>query len=206
MHPTSATQKTPDPPHWPVTRRAHITIEKSDSVEFDARFVMSAATLDRVGDTIDPKAYRKAAANVDRLIALFNHDRDKIVGYWANLKAVSDTLVGHIRFFPKDWGAMVKEMLDFGIPLGASIGFQGRAEQNDKGGLHFTEIQLLETSVVAVPAHPRALQIAKSFGVDLSQISEIDPLDLPAPVSTHEVISKAKAAILRANKTMRYSP
>lgn len=186
-----------------IQRKAPITIQKSDSADFDARFVMSAASLDRVRDTIEPKAYSKAATKVDRLIALFNHDYDKIVGYWGNLKAAGDTLTGYIRFFPKDWGAMTKEMLEFGIPLGASIGFQGRAEANKHGGLHFHEIELLETSIVAVPAHPRAQQIAKSFGFDLPDISEIDPEEQPARITQQEIITNAKAAILRANKTMR---
>lgn len=194
-----ADQESHDSPSL-IRRQAPITVQKSDSAEFDARFVMSAASIDRTRDTIEPKAYNKAATGVQRLIALFNHDADKIVGYWSDLKAVGDTLTGYIRFFPKDWGAMTKEMLDFGIPLGASIGFQGRAEANKHGGLHFTEIELLETSIVAVPAHPRAQQIAKSYGFDLS-----DP-DKPPAATAAQTVFNAKAAILRANKTVRLKP
>lgn len=188
-------------------RTIPLTIEKASGNDFDARFVLSAATPDRVRDTIDPKAYTKAVKGVDKLIALFNHDSDKIVGYWSDLKAVKDTLTGSIKFFNKDWGSMVKEMLDFGIPLGASIGFQGKGEYQEDGGINFKDIELLETSIVAVPAHPRAQQIAKSYGLDLSSL-EIDEVDIPSATSgtdyePSQVIKNAKAAVLRANQTMR---
>ena len=188
-------------------RTVPLTIEKSNREDYDARFILSAATPDRVRDTIDPNAYAAAAKGIEKLIALFNHDADKIVGYWSELQSVKDTLTAYIKFFHKDWGAMVKEMLDFGIPLGASIGFQGKGDYQDNGGIHFKEIELLETSIVAVPAHPRAQQIAKSYGLDLSSLS-IDPVDLTSATSgtdyePSQIISKAKAAILLANKTVR---
>ena len=39
-----------------ITKNLPVTIEKADSNEYDARFVMSAATPDRVKDTIDADA------------------------------------------------------------------------------------------------------------------------------------------------------
>jgi HK97 family phage prohead protease len=184
-----------------------LTLKKSDNPDFDATFIMSAATADRVQDTIDKKAYAKAIEGVDKLIALFNHDSDKIVGFWSDLKTKSDTLQGSIKFFHKDWGAMVKEMLEFGIPLGASIGFQGKGEWNDLGGIHFDEISLMETSIVATPAHPRAMQIAKSFGIDLSSmnISDADLLSASSGIDKcpDKIIRDAKLAILQVNKLNR---
>jgi len=187
-------------------RTVPIKFEKSASSDFDAQFTLSASTPDRVGDTISPSAYPKAIKGVDKLIALFNHNPNQIVGFWSDLKAKKDSLTGYIKFFHKDWGAMVKEMLEFGIPLGASIGFQGTGEYLDNGAIAFKEIELLETSIVAVPAHPRAQQIAKSYGIDLQSL-EINEADLSAVSSverdSERIISQAKAAILKANKTLR---
>jgi HK97 family phage prohead protease len=149
------------------TKHLDILIEKSASAEFDGKFIMSAATPDRVRDTIDPKAYDGIAARTKKLIALFNHDSDKIAGFWTNLKREGDTLVGHIKFASTSLGQMLKTLLDDGVPLGASIGFRGRGEPNDKGGILFKEIDLMETSIVSTPAHPRAMQIAKQFNITL---------------------------------------
>ncbi len=178
-----------------------LRIEKASHNEYDARFILSAATLDRVNDTIDPKAYKKAVKEIDKLIALFNHNANQIVGYWRELKAVDDTLTGYIKFYHKDWGAMVKDMLEFGIPLGASIGFDSDDyRMNDAGtGLHFNDISLLETSIVAVPAHPRAIEIAKNYGVDLKSI-EVDNTLKSALSGVNrdyrkEVIRQAKAVL-----------
>jgi HK97 family phage prohead protease len=175
-----------------VTKHLSATVEKSDG-DFDARFVLSAATPDRVRDTIEPSAYT-AALRMDKLIALMNHDPDKIIGYWTNLETKADTLRGHLKLASTRLGDMLRELLVSGVPLGASIGFRGKGEPNKAGGVHFKEIELLECSLVATPAHPRAMQIAKHFGIDLGVESD------PTPADT---LQRAKRAILSAQRTIR---
>jgi HK97 family phage prohead protease len=183
-----------------MLRTKQALVEKAASAEFDARFIMSAGTPDRVKDTIEFSAY-DAATKIDKLIALFNHDADKPVGYWTNLKREADTLTGHIKFASTNLGRMLKQLIDDGVPMGASIGFRGKGTQNKAGGIHFSEIELLETSIVSTPAHPRAMQLAKQFGIDLSVV---DP-EAPRVVSDAAVFSidRAKAAVLAANRTIR---
>ena len=97
---------------------------------------------------------------------------------------------------------MCKEMLDFGIPLGASLGFIGEGEYTDTG-INFKELKLLETSIVATPCHPRAMEIAKSYGVDIKSIDVSDTyLDGASVIDKdpESVIHKAKLAILQVNK------
>lgn len=142
-----------------------LTLKKSPDSAFDARFVLSASSPDRLKDTIDPAAY---APNLGKkLIALWQHDRENPIGYWDNLKVEAGKLVADIKLVPSQLGQFVKMLLDTGVPLGASIGFRGKGEPLDNGGFHFTEIDLMETSIVSVPAHPRAVQIAKQFGITL---------------------------------------
>lgn len=153
-----------------VERPEHpLTLEKSAAPEFDARFVLSASTPDRVKDTIDPEAYRPHLRK--RLIALWQHEREKPIGYWQNLQVVAGALVGEIKFASTALAQMVKTLIADGVPLGASIGFRAKGEPNDAGGLHFRELELLETSIVSVPAHPRAVQIAKQFGITLPGVA-----------------------------------
>jgi HK97 family phage prohead protease len=183
-----------------MLRTKSVLVEKAASSEFDARFVMSAGTPDRVKDTIEPAAY-DAATKLDKLIALFNHDADKPVGYWTNLKRESDTLTGYIKFASTNLGKMLKQLIDDGVPLGASIGFRGKGVSNKAGGIHFNEIELLETSIVSTPAHPRAMQIAKAYGIELPQVQAGD-VRVMSDASAFS-IDRAKAAILAANRAIR---
>lgn len=179
------------------TKHLPVTVEKSDREAYDARFTMSAATPDRVKDTIEPAAYDSVVRKTKRLIALWQHDPDRPIGSWEGLKAEGDRLTGYIKFASTSLAQMAKQLIADGVPLGASIGFRGAAEPNKHGGLHFKEIELLECSVVSVPAHPRAYQIAKSFGFDLKSESPASP---PAGSSeTRDAVIKRAAAALNTS-------
>lgn len=172
---------------------------KADSDQYDARFILSASTPDRVRDTIDPTAYDSVSKTVTKLIALFNHDSDRPVGFWEKLKREKDTLTASLKFAGTNLGKMLKQLLDDGVPLGASIGFRGSGQPNELGGIHFDSIELIETSIVSTPAHPRAMQIAKQWGIDLEQ--EIKPHNKAA--SGDPVILRANRAIIGAKRTIK---
>lgn len=175
------------------TKQIPVSIQKSDVAAYDARFVMSAATPDRVKDTIEPSAYAEAAASTPRLIALWQHDADKPIGTWERLKAEGDRLTGYIRFASTSLAQMARQLIADGVPLAASIGFRGQGEPKRDGGLHFKTIELLECSIVSCPAHPRAVQIAKSFGVEL-------PAESPAAREVTAAVLEARAkAVLQAS-------
>jgi HK97 family phage major capsid protein len=148
-----------------VTKELSLTLEKATRAGFDARFVLSSTALDRDKDTIDPAAY---APNLGkRLIALWQHKRDSPVGFWENLKVEAGDLIGDIKFSGIALGQMVKQLVAEGVPLMASIGFRGKGVENDAGGIHFTALDIFETSIVSVGAQQRAVQIAKHFGITL---------------------------------------
>lgn len=177
-----------------------IFVKASDLPGFDASFILSASTPDRVKDTIDPAAYDAVVAKNSPLIALFNHDPAQIAGKWENMRRNGDTLQADIRFSSVPVGQMLKTLIGEGVPLGASIGFRGKGEHQKGGGIHFSEIDIVETSLVAVPAHPRAVQIAKSFGYDLTQPVIVPPL---APSGFEEQMNAAHRAIIRAKITLQ---
>ena len=186
-----------------TTKTMPVTIEKSLSEEYDARFIMSAATTDRVNDTIAKNAYQ---ANVGKkIIALFQHDPDKPVGYWENVKMAGDTLVGDLKISSTKLGKMIKQLILDDVPLGASIGFRGAGSQNKNGGVHFTKVDIFETSVVSIPAHPRAMQIAKSFGMEefVEPLSSGIDNEAASGHNLDEILLKSRSATLAANKTLR---
>jgi HK97 family phage prohead protease len=187
------------------TKHLEVSIEKASSDEYDARFVMSASTPDRVKDTIDPEAYKSNLGK--KLIALYQHNPDQPLGFWNNLRVESGKLIGDLKVASTNLGMMVKQLIADGVPLGASIGFRGKGEANKIGGIHFKEIELFECSVVSIPAHPRAMQIAKSFDCEKFLGAQSSGAD-GAGNSAHSrdraaVILKAKSVILTANKSLR---
>lgn len=185
----------------PETKFLNVTIQKADNPDYDARFVMSATTPDRVQDTIDAAAYKPNLGR--KLIALWQHKSDQPFGYWHNLRVEGTKLIGDLKAAGTNLGQMIKQLIADGVPLGASIGFTGSGEPNKRGGIHFKEIEILECSVVSVPAHPTAMQIAKSFGIELPSKAQDGTQGTSAHPDADRVISEAKAAILRANRTLR---
>lgn len=180
------------------TKSLPVTVEKSERADYDARFTMSAATPDRVRDTIEPAAYDSVVKKTKRVIALWQHDPDRPIGSWEKLKAEGDKLTGYIKFASTSIAQMAKQLIDDGVPLGASIGFRGAAEPNKHGGLHFKELELLECSIVSVPAHPRAYQIAKSFGVEITPESP-DPSTAESGAEQRDLVRKRAAAALETS-------
>ena len=189
-----------------TTKHIAVTIEKAVSDDYDARFIMSATTPDLVNDTIDKAAYRKNEGK--KIICLFQHDADKPMGYWQNVKMQGDTLVGDLKLASTNLGKMVKQLLADGVPLGSSIGFRGVGKQNDKGGVHFTSVDIFETSIVSIPCNQRAMQIVKNFGME-NEIEFISPQssgidDVAASgKNLDEILQKSRSATLAANKTLR---
>ena len=186
------------------TKTTQAIIEKSN--DDSIHFIMSATTVDRDGDSIDVKAY-ESATKIDKLPALFNHDSNRPFGYWKDIRVVADTLKGTLVTASTNLGKMIKQLIDDGVPLSSSIGFRGKGSPNKKGGIHFKELELLECSVVSIPAHPRAVQVAKSH--DLAEYvesqSSTDNIESESAHLVETTLLNAKAQILRVNKLRKKS-
>ena len=185
------------------TKTTQAIIEKSNDDSIN--FIMSATSVDRDGDTIDKSAY-DSATKIDKLPALFNHDASKPFGYWHKLRVVGDTLKGTLVTASTNLGKMVKQLIEDGVPLASSIGFRGKGDRKKNGATHFKELELLECSVVSIPAHPRAVQVAKQY--DLKEYvendqSSIDNIESKSAHLVEATLLNAKAQILRVNKLRR---
>ncbi len=180
------------------TKSLPVGIQKAESPEYDGTWVISSDAVDRAGDVISTKALKSLVGQ--EVICLWQHDSALPVGKWTNLRMVGTKLAADLKLAETSLSKMIKALLAIDTPLGASVGFRGRGTPREKGGLQFDAIELLETSVVSVPCNPQAMQIAKSFGVDLSN----GHAQNAESGKNHEAIIKiAKAAILRANRTIR---
>ncbi len=135
-------------------------------------FVLSDATVDRYGDIVEPKGWDLAWFKQNP-IALFGHDSAFPIGTWENVRVESGKLVAKLNLAARGTSARIDELIGLveqGILRAVSVGFipsKSTPMNPDKpyNGTRFLEQQLLETSLVSVPANPAALALAKSMNV-----------------------------------------
>ena len=139
-------------------------------------FILSDGSEDRMGDVIvqsgwDLKNFKRAP------IALFNHDRNQVVGKWADVAVRDGKLTGFLELAAEGTSALVdtiRKLIDQNILRAVSVGFRPLKseplnEDADKfgGPFKFLKSELLEASLVSIPANPNALAIAKGLPSDL---------------------------------------
>lgn len=141
-------------------------------------FVLSDATVDRMGDVIeadgwDLNNFRKNP------VALFNHRADFPIGKWTNLRTSNGELRGHLQLAPKGTSERIDEiraLVDAGILRAVSVGFlpiKSEPLTKDGGGFRFRQTELVETSLVSIPANPNALAVAKSLNVSRDTLAMV---------------------------------
>lgn len=137
-------------------------------------FLLSDATADRFGDIIEVNGWDLQNFNKNP-IALFSHDPRFIVGKWSNLRIEKQSLRGTLELAPEGTSDRIDEirrLVKAGILKAVSVGFKPRKreklnEEADEffGPFKYINQELVETSLVAVPANPNALAVAKSLNI-----------------------------------------
>ena len=127
--------------------------------------IASDETLDRAGDVM--VASGCDATNFKRnAVALRDHDPTKPIGT-ASVIVKGNRLEATINSRPPASAPVADEtfaLAKAGVLTGVSIGFQPiESEPLRGGGVKFTKWELLEISIVAVPANPSALVIQRSY-------------------------------------------
>jgi hypothetical protein len=152
-------------------------IKSVNSEKFTAEVVMSDETKDRYGEVIRADAYKKTIKNfMKHPILLSSHlswgSLRNQIGVWEKVWVQDNQLVGRAKYFTNmgnpeaDWAW---KLVELGVAA-YSVGFISKAyEDTEKDKLQknpslpwrvFTEVELLETSQVLLPANPNALQKA----------------------------------------------
>jgi HK97 family phage major capsid protein/HK97 family phage prohead protease len=135
-------------------------------------FVLSDETPDRMGDIVEAAGWDFLSFQKNP-IALFAHRPDFAIGTWSDVRIDGQTVRGHLKLAPKGTSARIDEirkLVDAGILRAVSVGFKpiDSVPLNPKdpwGGMRFTKQELVECSLVAVPANPNALMTAKTLKV-----------------------------------------
>lgn len=148
-----------------VIYKTHLN-EKVDGLEF----VMSDETPDRAGDIILSGGWQLDNFRKNPK-ALFGHRSDFIIGKWTNVRVENRQLRGRLELAKKGTSERVNEVISLveqGLLSAASVGFaplESKPRADKDGGYLFSKQDLVETSLVSVPANPNALAIAKGLKI-----------------------------------------
>jgi HK97 family phage prohead protease len=141
-------------------------------------YVLSDETPDRLGDVIMADGWDLTNFQKNP-IALFGHNFNFPIGKWKNLRVVDNQLRGHLELAAAGTSPRIDEiraLINADILRAVSVGFvpkESRPRPESDIGVFFTKSELMETSVVAVPANPNALAIAKSLNISPATIDAV---------------------------------
>lgn len=146
-------------------------------------FILSDETVDSVGDVIQAKGWdlsRFRGPNANP-IALFNHNSNEPIGVWESVKVDGTRLIGALRLAAEGTSETVdkvRKLFAQGMLVAVSVGFRPSKWEpipdSKEGGYLYQKQQLLECSVVSVPANPSAVLI-RSFNPGL-RVEEAEQL------------------------------
>lgn len=131
-------------------------------------FTISTADTDREGDSINPKGWSTAnymAAGSG--VVLYGHDHSQLpIAKATHVWADSGGLHATVEFPPRgmyEFSDQVHDMVKAGFLNATSVGFLPlESRPNRTGGKDILRAELLEFSIVAVPANPYALVTQRS--------------------------------------------
>lgn len=141
-------------------------------------FVLSDETVDRYGDIIMAAGW--VLTNFKKNpIALFGHSNGFPIGNWTDIRVEGNKLVAKLKLASRGTSARIDELISLveqGILRAVSVGFMPiKSEplnpERPYGPQRYTKQELLETSLVSVPANPSALALAKSLNISSETMS-----------------------------------
>lgn len=164
-------------------RKGFVTEVKAPADGEDSRaleFIISTAAVDRMGDTIAVDGWKLANFRKNPVV-LWAHDASMLpVAKASNIRVEDGKLMARAEFMPREisgFADAVYRALKGGFLSATSVGFAPikYAFSEDSGrrfGIDFIEQELLEFSVVPVPANQEALIQARAAGVDVTPIRD----------------------------------
>lgn len=169
-----------------------------------AEFILSDETIDRYGDVISVDGWDlRNFTKTRNPIALFNHHSDDVIGRWENVRVEGKRLLGRLVLADEGTSDLinkVRKLWKQGILRAVSVGFRALAKEKltddaDEfwGPFRYLRQELVECSLVAVPANPNALQISRAFG-DSRPPAEVTRMILGKPAREGQ---RAPAAVPR---------
>lgn len=149
--------------------------ERGEQSADDPReYIMSSERLDRYGDVISADGWELGEFSKNP-IGLFQHSSVLPIGTWSAVGVVGKKLRGRLNISPPD--ALPPQLhylpaaIDRRVIRAVSVGFRPTKDPelldkaNPRAGVRWVGQELLECSLVTVPANPEALEVLRSIGV-----------------------------------------
>jgi len=156
---------------------ARVKAEDGDSRKVS--ITISTKALDRHRDTVDPLGIDTANYEKNPVVLWAHANYIPPIARSVSLKANSKALRSIAEFMPAEMSAFadsIYQMVKGGWINAASIGFlpkqDGYEYDAERMGFDFLKSELLEYSIVPVPANPQALVNAKSHGVPMAPLKD----------------------------------
>lgn len=133
------------------------------------RFTISTGSVDRDEDTIDPQGWELGPFKQNPVV-LWAHDYSQLpVGKATAIGVEGSALKATVEFDVHPFAETVFRMLKQGFLRATSVGFKPKAFKaaKERDGYDFQRQELLEFSIVPVPANPEALIEARAAGIDV---------------------------------------
>jgi HK97 family phage prohead protease len=142
----------------------------TQTVEDGRECILSDSTIDAYGDICEatPGSWLTDRFKKNPL-ALLNHSSSFPIGTWKNVRVESGALRGTLHLAPKGTSPRhdeVRALIDAKILVGLSVGFVPiESAPIANGGFRHTKMELMECSVVSIPANENALMRCRSLGI-----------------------------------------
>lgn len=138
-------------------------------------FVISNGKPDRDGDTINPLGWHLENYKKNPVVLWGHQSWSPPIGKCTAIEARADGLYATAQFATKDENEVaetVYRLLAGGYLNSVSVGFKPLEWSYNDDGRDFKQQELLEFSVVTIPANPDAFSLARSKGIDLYPIAD----------------------------------
>jgi HK97 family phage prohead protease len=198
-----------------LVRKAGLLMTVNDIDQRQVRFTISTASVDREGDTIALDGW-DLASYMKNPVVLWGHDASELpIGRCTAIGTEGDSLVALCDFVPADMPIVgpkaeaILRMCRDGFLSATSVGFRPTefkvagdrmADDDWYPKLDFLKQELLEFSVVSIPANPEALIDPSQRGsITFATAAELDALLENAAAATSALAEKhARRRLLRA--------
>jgi len=171
-----------------------------DTKQRTVTHLITTSSIDRMGDIVE--AGGAQVANFMRNpVVMADHDYriERIIGRAEKIQIESDGIMATTRFHDEGLGAMAFNLVKAGMARAWSIGFRPQkaesieSEPGTRSGFRFKIWELLEYSLVAVPANPDVVSNAIAKGLltaegalILFRSDPVQPVPSPSPEARHD--------------------
>ena len=177
------------------------------------RFTITTANPDREGDVVETGGIDTTNFEHNPVVQFAHDYRQPPIGRCVSIERLQDRLIATVEFMTADlnpFAEQVFRMVKAGFLRATSIGFRpltdGYEYDDARGGINFKRVELLEFSIVPIPANAEALLAASAAGIDTAVLKDwaTRTLDAVAPPAIARGVSNVDRAI--ADKTPVWSP